>query len=150
MSVLIKKITQRHSYGAIIIQEFNKIGLLAHEIWEGIEEFFFDYNNEGTLINMRIMCPDGKTDDVKIVDSKERSILPPDEYKYDEQGRIIEKKSYLPGLRWSADNPLLEENIERYSNYDEYGNWLHSDLYGLNKDGKEYFYSSCNREIEYY
>ena len=84
MSVLIKKITQRHSYGAIIIQEFNKIGLLAHEIWEGIEEFFFDYNNEGTLINMRIICPDGKTDDVKIVDSKERSILPPDEYKYDD------------------------------------------------------------------
>ena len=139
MSNNIKSITTFNSNGTVDIDEYNEEGMLIHSIMslsptETQEYFFFDKDIRDTekISNL--------------------SSLPPDECKYDEQGRLIERISYLPNCNEMGGeaSSAYVRTLHEYFDHDEYGNWLSVINYVLDDKGIKHIIDTNRREIEYY
>ena len=135
----VKSIKTYNSNGTVDIEEYDEAGRLAHTIdalspTETQEYFFFDKDIRDTekISNL--------------------SSLPPDECKYDEQGRIIERISYLPNCNeiGGETSSIYVKTLHEYFDHDECGNWLSVINYDLDDKGIKHIIDTNCREIEYY
>lgn len=95
----------------------------------------------------------GEYDELRQAAVNNPSTLPPDENKFDEQGRLVETISYLPHVEdfpSAGSSAKYDRLLYRYSDHDEHGNWLSSLNYSLDENGTEHSLGSTRREIEYY
>ena len=141
MAFRIKSIKTYNSNGTVDIDEYNEEGMLIHSIMAlsptESPEFFYSEKD-----NVRY-----KEDD----DSSWGS-MPPDECKYDEQGRLIERISYLPNCNeiGGETSSIYVKTLHEYLDHDDYGNWLSVINYDLDAKGERHIVDTNRREIEYY
>ena len=71
---------------------------------------------------------------------------------YDEQGRLIERISYLPNCNEMGGeaSSAYVRTLHEYFDHDEYGNWLSVINYDLDDKGIKHIIDTNRREIEYY
>ena len=134
----VKSIKTYNSNGTVDIEEYDEAGRLVHTIDAlsptETQEYFFSEES--------------------IRDTKQNSsnALPPDECKYDEQGRIIERISYLPNCNemGGETSSAYVRTLHEYFDHDEHGNWLSVINYVLDAKGVKHIIDTNRREIEYY
>lgn len=134
----IKSIKTYNSNGTVDIEDYDEKGRLVHAIDAlsptETQEYFFseeDYSKE-------------------IQNSS--NTLPSDECKYDEQGRLIERISYLPNCNemGGETSSAYVRTLHEYFDHDEHGNWLSVINYVLDAKGVKHIIDTNRREIEYY
>ena len=138
MAFSIKSIKTYNSNGTVDIEEYDEAGRLVHAIDAlsptETQEYFFSEES--------------------IRDTKQNSskALPPDECKYDEQGRLIERISYLPNCNemGGETSSIYVKTLHEYFDHDECGNWLSVINYVLDAKGVKHIIDTNRREIEYY
>ena len=140
MAFSIKSIKTYNSNGTVDIDEYNEEGMLIHSIMAlsptESQEFFYSEKD-----NVRY-----KEDD----DSSWGS-MPPDECKYDGQGRLLERICYLPtNIFEFGENAPYVRTLHKYLDHDDYGNWLSVINYYLDTKGERHIIDTNRREIEYY
>ena len=139
MSNNIKSITTFNSNGTVDIDEYNEEGMLIHSIMSlsptESQECFFSEEDIRDTENI-----------------SDFGTLPPDECKYDEQGRLIERISYLPNCNeiGGETSSIYVKTLHEYFDHDEYGNWLSVINYVLDDKGIKHIIDTNRREIEYY
>lgn len=134
----IKSIKTYNSNGTVDIEEYDEAGRLVHAIDAlsptETQEYFFSAES--------------------IRDTKQNSsnTLPPDECKFDERGRLIERISYLPNCNeiGGETSSIYVKTLHEYFDHDEYGNWLSVINYVLDDKGIKHIIDTNRREIEYY
>ena len=135
----VKSIKTYNSNGTVDFEDYDEHGRLIHAVMalsstETQEYFFFDKDIRDTekISNL--------------------SSLPPDECKYDEQGRLIERISYLPNCNeiGGETSSIYVKTLHEYFDHDEYGNWLSVINYVLDDKGIKHIIDTNCREIEYY
>ena len=135
----VKSIKTYNSNGTIDFEDYDEYGRLIHAVMalsptETQEYFFFDKDIRDTekISNL--------------------SSLPPDECKYDEQGRLIERISYLPNCNeiGGETSSIYVKTLHEYLDHDDYGNWLSVINYDLDAKGERHIVDTNRREIEYY
>ena len=134
----IKSIKTYNSNGTVDIEDYDETGRLVHAIDAlspmETQEYFFSEES--------------------IRDTKQNSsnAFPPDECKYDEQGRLIERISYLPNCNeiGGETSSIYVKTLHEYFDNDEYGNWLSVINYVLDDKGIKHIIDTNRREIEYY
>lgn len=138
MAFSIKSIKTYKSNGTVDIEEYDEAGRLVHAIDAlsptETQEYFFseeDYSKE-------------------IQNSS--NTLPPDECKYDEQGRLIERISFLSNCNEMGGeaSSAYVRTLHEYFDHDEYDNWLSVINYVLDDKGIKHIIDTNRREIEYY
>lgn len=119
----IKSIKTYNSNGTIDIEDYDETGRLVHAIDAlsptETQEYFFseeDYSKE-------------------IQNSS--NTLPSDECKYDEQGRLIERISFMPNYNemGGETSSIYVKTLHEYFGHDECGNWLSVINYVLDAKG---------------
>ena len=134
----IKSIKTYNSNGTIDIEDYDETGRLVHAIDAlsptETQEYFFseeDYSKE-------------------IQNSS--NTLPSDECKYDEQGRLIERISFMPNYNemGGETSSIYVKTLHEYFGHDECGNWLSVINYVLDAKGVKHIIDTNRREIEYY
>ena len=134
----VKSIKTYNSNGTVDIEDYDETGRLVHAIDAlsptETQEYFFseeDYSKE-------------------IQNSS--NTLPSDECKYDEQGRLIERISYLPNCNEIGGETfsIYVKTLHEYFDHDDYGNWLSVINYDLDAKGERHIVDTNRREIEYY
>ena len=135
----VKSIKTYNSNGTVDFEDYDEHGRLIHAVMalsptETQEYFFFDKDIRDTekISNL--------------------SSLPPDECKYDEQGRLIERISYLPNCNeiGGETSSIYVKTLHEYFDHDECGNWLSVINYDLDDKGIKHIIDTNRREIEYY
>lgn len=135
----VKSIKTYNSNGTVDFEDYDEHGRLIHAVMalsptETQEYFFFDKDIRDTekISNL--------------------SSLPPDECKCDEQGRLIERISYLPNCNeiGGETSSIYVKTLHEYFDHDEYGNWLSVINYVLDDKGIKHIIDTNRREIEYY
>ena len=135
----VKSIKTYNSNGTVDFEDYDEHGRLIHAVMalsptETQEYFFFDKDIRDTekISNL--------------------SSLPPDECKYDEQGRLIERISYLPNCNeiGGETSSIYVKTLHEYLDHDDYGNWLSVINYDLDAKGERHIVDTNRREIEYY
>ena len=135
----VKSIKTYNSNGTVDFEDYDEHGRLIHAVMalsstETQEYFFFDKDIRDTekISNL--------------------SSLPPDECKYDEQGRLIERISYLLNCNEMGGeaSSAYVRTLHEYFDHDEYGNWLSVINYVLDDKGIKHIIDTNRREIEYY
>ena len=135
----VKSIKTYNSNGTVDFEDYDEHGRLIHAVMalsptETQEYFFFDKDIRDTekISNL--------------------SSLPSDECKYDEQGRLIERISYLPNCNEMGGeaSSAYVRTLHEYFDHDEYGNWLSVINYVLDDKGIKHIIDTNRREIEYY
>lgn len=135
----VKSIKTYNSNGTVDFEDYDEYGRLIHAVMalsptETQEYFFFDKDIRDTekISNL--------------------SSLPPDECKYDEQSRLIERISYLPNCNEMGGeaSSAYVRTLHEYFDHDEYGNWLSVINYVLDDKGIKHIIDTNRREIEYY
>ena len=120
----VKSIKTYNSNGTVDTEEYDEAGRLVHTIdalspTETQEYFFFnkDIRDTEKISNL--------------------SSLPPDECKYDEQGRIIERISFMPNYNemGGETSSIYVKTLHEYFGHDECGNWLSVINYVLDAKG---------------
>lgn len=143
MAFSIKSIKTYYSTGTVDIDEYNEDGMLIHSIMslsptESQESFYTEKDNVRYKEDGSFRC----------------GSLPLDECKYDEQGRLMERISYLPNINdvftGGDSSSKYTKYLHTYSDHDEHGNWLASFNYELEADGTKRLIDTTRREIEYY
>ena len=138
MSFNIKSITTYNSNGTVDIEEYDEAGRLVHAIDAlsptETQEYFFSEEDYSKEIQ------------------KSSNTLPSDECKYDEQGRLIERISYLPNCNemGGETSSAYVRTLHEYLDHDDYGNWLSVINYYLDTKGERHIIDTNRREIEYY
>lgn len=138
MAFSIKSIKTYKSNGTVDIEEYDEAGRLVHAIDAlsptETQEYFFSAES--------------------IRDTKQNSsnTLPPDECKFDERGRLIERISYLPNCNEMGGeaSSAYVRTLHEYFDHDEHGNWLSVINYVLDAKGVKHIIDTNRREIEYY
>ena len=135
----VKSIKTYNSNGTVDFEDYDEHGRLIHAVMalsptETQEYFFFDKAIRDTEKISNLIS------------------LPPDECKYDEQGRIIERISYLPNCNeiGGETSSIYVKTLHEYFDHDEYGNWLSVINYVLDDKGIKHIIDTNRREIEYY
>lgn len=134
----VKSIKTYNSNGTVDIEEYDEAGILVHAIDvlspTETQEYFFSEES--------------------IRDTKQNSSnpLPPDECKYDEQGRLIERISFLPNCNEMGGeaSSAYVRTLHEYFDHDEHGNWLSLINYVWDAKGIKHTIDTNRREIEYY
>lgn len=134
----VKSIKTYNSNGTVDIEEYDEAGRLVHAIDAlsptETQEYFFSEES--------------------IRDTKQNSsnALLPDECKYDERGRLIERISYLPNCNeiGGETSSIYVKTLHEYFDHDECGNWLSVINYDLDDKGIKHIIDTNRREIEYY
>lgn len=135
----VKSIKTYNSNGTVDFEDYDEHGRLIHAVMalsptETQEYFFFDKDIRDTE------------------NISDFGTLPPDECKYDEQGRLIERISYLPNCNemGGETSSIYVKTLHEYFDHDEYGNWLSVINYVLDDKGIKHIIDTNRREIEYY
>ena len=135
----VKSIKTYNSNGTVDFEDYDEHGRLIHAVMalsptEMQEYFFFEKDIRDTekISNL--------------------SSLPPDECKFDERGRLIERISYLPNCNeiGGETSSIYVKTLHEYFDHDEYGNWLSVINYVLDDKGIKHIIDTNRREIEYY
>jgi len=138
MKTHIKSIKTFNCNGTVDIEEYDEAGRLVHAIdalspMETQEYFFSEEDYSKGIQNTS-------------------NTLPSDECKYDEQGRLIERISYLPNCNEMGGevSSAYVRTLHEYFDHDEHGNWLSVINYDLDAKGERHIVDTNRREIEYY